>query len=67
MVARIERILDDLDTAAEPGQLARPSYRLHLLSGDLEGFWSVRVTGNWRIIFRFDGGDITDVRLIDYH
>lgn len=67
MIDRIERILDDLDTAAHPSQLNRPSYRLHALSGDLEDFWSVRVTGNWRIVFRFDGPDVTDVRLIDYH
>ena len=47
--------------------MAKPSYRLHQLRGDLAGFWSVRVSGNWRVIFRFDGGNIRDVRLIDYH
>ena len=67
LVAKLERILDDLDEASEPAQMARPSYRLHQLRGDLAGFWSVRVSGNWRMIFRFDGGNIRDVRLIDYH
>ena len=45
-----------------------PGLRLHPLKGEFEGFWSVRVTGNWRIIWRFDeDGDATDVDLIDYH
>jgi len=41
--------------------------RLHPLTGDLRGFWSVTVSANWRIIFRFDGEDVTEVDLIDYH
>jgi proteic killer suppression protein len=44
-----------------------PGYRLHPLSGDLKGFWSVTVNGNWRVIFRFEDGQVRDVRLIDYH
>ena len=44
-----------------------PGYRLHLLTGDLKGLWSVTVRANWRIIFRFEGTDAFDVELIDYH
>ena len=44
-----------------------PGWRLHRLSGDLRGFWSVTITGNWRIIFRIHDGDAFDVDLIDYH
>jgi proteic killer suppression protein len=44
-----------------------PGYRLHLLKGELAGFWSVSVSGNWRIIFRFENGAAYDVDLIDYH
>ena len=44
-----------------------PRYRLHALKGELKGYWSVTVKANWRIIFRFDGGDVYDVELIDYH
>jgi toxin HigB-1 len=44
-----------------------PGYRLHPLKGRLKGFWAVTVRANWRIIFRFDGTDATDVELIDYH
>ena len=44
-----------------------PGYRLHRLSGDLAGYWSVTVSRNWRLIFRFDSGNAHDVDLIDYH
>jgi proteic killer suppression protein len=44
-----------------------PGFRLHPLTGDLHGFWSVRVSANWRIIFRLEDGDAHDVDLIDYH
>ncbi len=43
------------------------SYRLHPLKGELKGFWSITVSGNWRIIFRFDSGNAFDVDLVDYH
>jgi len=44
-----------------------PTFRLHPLTGDLKGFWSVTVRANWRIIFRFKDGNAFDVDLIDYH
>lgn len=65
---KIGRILESLDTAKTLKPLkAVPGYKLHGLSGDLKGFWSIWVTGNYRIIFRFDGGDVFDVDYIDYH
>ncbi|KQZ99855.1 hypothetical protein ASD64_13615 [Mesorhizobium sp. Root157] len=64
---KIERILARLDQAADPADMDLPGYRLHGLKGDLKGFWSVTVSGNWRIIFRFDDGHADDVDLIDYH
>ena len=67
MVPKIERILARLDVATGPEMMSLPGYRLHPLKGDLKGHWSVWVTGNWRIIFRFDGGHVFDVDLIDYH
>ena len=45
----------------------RPTYRLHPLKGDRQGQWSVRVSGNWRIVFRFVDGEAVDVDLADYH
>ena len=39
----------------------------HPLKGDRAGEWSVRVSGNWRVVFRFEDGEAVDVDLIDYH
>jgi len=44
-----------------------PGWELHPLKGKWKGFWSVWVSGNWRIIFRFSGTDAADVDLVDYH
>jgi proteic killer suppression protein len=44
-----------------------PGLQLHQLKGDLAGFYAVSVSGNWRVIFRFEEGQATDVDLIDYH
>ena len=60
-VDRIGDVLAHLDGAL------RPSYRLHPLKGDLKGVWSVMISGNWRMVFRFEAGDAFDVDLVDYH
>jgi proteic killer suppression protein len=65
--AKIARILLTLNRARSPQDLALPGFCLHPLKGNLAGFWAVSVSGNWRIIFRFEGGDARDVDLIDYH
>lgn len=64
---KIERVLARLDQATEPRELNLPGFGLHKLTGDLAGFWSVVVSRNWRIVFRFEGVDAADVDLIDYH
>ena len=66
-VDRISRILDDLAAARRPAQMDRPGYRLHQLSGNRRGTWSVRVSGNWRITFRFHSEEAVDIDLEDYH
>jgi proteic killer suppression protein len=67
-VEKISDILAVLDTAAEPSEVGLfPGWRLHPLKGDLKGFWSVTITGNWRLIFRFEDGDAVDLDLVDYH
>ena len=48
-------------------RLRRILFRLHPLKGDRAGQWSVRVSGNWRVVFRFEGGEAVDVDLVDYH
>ena len=63
----IENILAFLDIAVRTQDLNKPGYNLHPLKGKLKGFWSVKVSGNWRIIFRIEDGDVLDIDLIDYH
>jgi proteic killer suppression protein len=67
LVDTVEDILGRLDEADTPQALNLPGYRLHLLKGNLRGFWSVTVRANWRIIFRFQDGEVFDVELTDYH
>lgn len=67
-VEKLRRILSVLNAAKnlEPVR-AIPGYRLHSLSGRFEGFWSVWVTGNYRVLFRFENGDVFNVDYVDYH
>jgi proteic killer suppression protein len=67
LLETVEDILARLDEADTPQALNLPGYRLHPLKGELQGFWSVTVRANRRIVFRFQGADAFDVELIDYH
>ena len=64
---RIRRILTALQDAQSPHNMNLPGWRLHPLKGDRAGQWSVRVAGNWRIVFRFEGSEAVDIDLVDYH
>lgn len=64
---RIGRVLARLDRAARPAHMDLPGWRLHPLKGALAGFWSVAISANWRVVFRFEDGAATDVDLVDYH
>lgn len=66
-VGKIAVILGVLDVAKTIEEIDAPSFRLHPLTGDLRGFWSVTVRNNWRIIFRFEDENVFDVDLVDYH
>lgn len=66
-VKKIRDILLSLDEAEDIDNMRLRELRLHKLTGNLKGFRSVRVSGNWRIIFRFEDGHAYDVELIDYH
>ena len=66
-VDKIARILSRLDEADRVAGMGLPGFKLHPLKGNLKGFWAVSVSGNWRIIFRFEGGHAYDVDLGDYH
>ena len=66
-VNRLRRILARLHSAQEIRDMDAPGLVLHPLRGKLAGFWAVRVSGNWRVIFRFEDGKAFDVDLVDYH
>jgi len=59
--------LTALDAATKASDLSAPGWRLHALSGDLKGFHSLTVNGNWRVVFRFVGEDVEMVDYLDYH
>ncbi len=57
-----------LDAASTLNDLkVPPSNRLEKLKADRSGFYSIRVNDQWRICFRFDNGEASDVELVDYH
>ncbi len=66
-INRIKAILSLLDMAREPTELDVSGLYLHRLRGARYDTWSVRVSANWRITFRFEGSDVSDVDLVDYH
>jgi len=65
--AKLARVLSFLDQASVPADMNLPGWRLHLLQGNLAGFWSITINGNWRVIFRFAGNDVELVDYLDYH
>jgi len=66
-VDRLRLILSALDQASEVQDMNQPAFRLHPLKDDRKGVWAVTVRANWRVTFRFEGGDAHDVDLEDYH
>jgi toxin HigB-1 len=66
-VRKIGQILAALYAAQTIEALNLPTFRLHPLTGNLKGFWSITVRANWRVIFRFENGKAFDIDLVDYH
>ena len=64
---KIRRLLTVLDAITCEDDIKNIGSGIHLLKGDLAGFWSVTVSGNYRIIFRFEAGDVFDIDYLDYH
>lgn len=65
---RIRVKLDMLDAARTLEDVkSPPSNRLEKLRGTWDGFYSIRVNEQFRIVFRFAGGDCLDVQVVDYH
>ena len=64
---RLRLILGRLNAATDPTDMDLPGLKLHELRGKKKGVWSVWVSGNWRITFRFNGKDAELVDYEDYH
>ncbi len=64
---RLRAQLTALDIATAPEQMNFPGWKLHALTGDLVDYWSVTVSGNCRMIFRFEGEHAEAVNYLDYH
>ncbi len=64
---KIARILTALDAVSSEIDIKKLGSGIHLLKGKYVGFWSITITGNYRIIFRFEAPDIYDVDYLDYH
>jgi proteic killer suppression protein len=64
---KVRRQLVRLDDAKGPEDMNIPGWRMHRLSGNLAGFYSVTVNGNWRMTFTFENGDAVLVDYQDYH
>jgi proteic killer suppression protein len=66
-VRKLRQLLALLDVALTIADLNYETFRLHPLKGDLKGWWSMTVRANWRVIFKFETGRVSDVDLVDYH
>lgn len=64
---KITNILTALDAVCTEDDIKALGYGVHKLSGGLKEFWSITVTGNYRIIFCFKAGEIFDIDYLDYH
>ncbi len=64
---KLSNILGLLDSAESVQDMALPGYDLHPLKGTMKGLWAVKVSGNWRPVFRFENGNAYVVDYMDYH
>lgn len=64
---RLQLILGRLNASTKPKDMDLPGLRFHELKGSDKGRWSVWVNGNWRVTFRFEGADASDIDYEDYH
>lgn len=64
---RLRLVLATLNAASAVKDMDLPGLRLHQLVGNRSGVWSVTVSGNWRVTFRFEDGDAEIVNYENYH
>ena len=66
-IKKLRLLISSLDASVDIRNMNFPGSGLHKLKGDHQEYWSVSVNGNWRLIFRFENGDVYDVDYLDYH
>ena len=66
-IQKLRDILGVIDRSQRTQDVDLPGLRLHSLKGELKGHYAVTVSGNWRVTFRFEEGDVVDVDYLDYH
>lgn len=59
--------LSALEHATNSKDMNAPGWGLHRLKGDMAKYYAISVSGNWRLVFRFEGQDAVDVDYVDYH
>jgi proteic killer suppression protein len=68
LINRVRNILAMLISAGDmDGINGPPGWRIHRLTGDRAGTWSISASGNWRITFELEEGEISNLDLEDYH
>lgn len=68
LVPRVRNILSALISASDMDAVeGPPGWRMHQLSGERAGTWSISVSGNWRITFTVEADEISNLNLEDYH
>lgn len=64
---KLKFILQLLNAASKPEDMNLPGMRFHKLKGNYKNYYAVTVSGNWRIIYQFEGTDAILVDYLDYH
>ena len=67
LASKIAGVLERLDSISSPADLRQAGYRVHRLTGDRKRSHAVRISGAWRVVFRFQDGNAYDVEAVDYH
>jgi len=66
-LSKIRRVLGMLEAVNSEKDIKALGSGIHMLKGEFAGYWSIHITGNYRIIFRFEDRDIYDIDYLDYH
>jgi proteic killer suppression protein len=66
-VKKLRLLLANLNAATNIENMNLPGLNLHKLQGNMKDFWSIKINGNWRLVFRFNNGDADEVDYLDYH